>query len=952
MPSKKRAPAKKKACTLGSSLKNLAGTRTSRGESPNGSDVEATFVPSPESGPGSPLSPVVNMRTTVSNGGGFLGVDENCSLLARKASINKQKARQISRKLSFNADDNVKACVRIRPFRDIEREPPVPSTVKVRGRSVNMMHNGNNHSFEFDHVFWSVSEDPDASSCDIEYSDQSTIFEAIGYRMLEHVFKGYNACIMAYGQTGSGKTYTMMGPDNSQAPHDRGLIPRTCEELFSRLQAEEKNLSDANIQRSYQIEVRYMEVYMEKVRDLLDPTEARKTLKVRKHPITGTFVDGLSCHEVKDWPSCLELINLGSQARAVASTKMNDVSSRSHAIFRITLTQTTRIADLQSTRMANLNLVDLAGSERVSRSGVMGTQLEEAAKVNLSLSTLRKVIDALLMKPVGGRRPLVPYRESVLTWVLSDSLGGNSRTMLLATVSPHFSNADETLSTLIYANRARRIINNVNINEDSTMEIMHELQSELAMLRQEHAVSALKIANEKDQARIQELEEAMELNEKALQEMEVQTQRLEAKYAGEVRVLRSAVEEKERKRIQLSEENRILEEEKLEVMTRRESLRIRYAQAMIANDEKLKSEQTAKERLEAAQDDLIKNLDKETKSRDLAEKKVDVMRNEVSTIKKKMTEFNVQWAHASTDIESWKRRAHMAEVEADDLGMQLAVSNKENRQLRAEVENLLEEVTLLRDAAGVTGSALKKVQSEKEEEVAKWKAKYDELALELDNERAALNKAKTAHVAMEEESIKSMERVGKLMGEMKQLKEKHLSENLQKDLEWKMKLEGEKDKYSGTRDAAVTQLEREIRRNEAEHQAALEKERANCVKLKAEYAEDVKNIEAKYAALNQSLPVLQRLHDHIFEMAQSANDSSYADPTGYTAEHLRLVNAILRFDSTLKSAPVPLYLSPQPLSSAYSSPSPRRSSSTANHAFPIGPPKLSFCKFGGNVNRD
>uniref|UniRef100_A0A914XCF0 Kinesin-like protein unc-104 n=1 Tax=Plectus sambesii TaxID=2011161 RepID=A0A914XCF0_9BILA len=334
-------------------------------------------------------------------------------------------------------------------------------------------------TFAFDHCFWSFNP------ADAHYSTQEKVFECLGSGVLENAFGGYNACIFAYGQTGSGKSYSMMGA--GMQPDQKGVIPRLCDAMFNRLERE------TNESLMFKVEVSYMEIYNEKVRDLLDPHgSSKRNLKVREHKIFGPYVDGLSTLAVSSYEQIASLMEEGNKSRTVAATNMNSESSRSHAVFNIRLTQI--LIDLESgvsgEKVSKISLVDLAGSERVQKSGAVGKRLEEGANINKSLTTLGMVISALADqssaigdKSSKGRSKFVPYRDSVLTWLLKDNLGGNSKTVMIATVSPAADNYEETLSTLRYADRAKSIVNQPVVNEDPNARIIRELREEVESLR-------------------------------------------------------------------------------------------------------------------------------------------------------------------------------------------------------------------------------------------------------------------------------------------------------------------------------------------------------------------------------------------------------------------------------------------------------------------------------------
>ncbi|XP_061202404.1 kinesin-like protein KIF13A [Neopsephotus bourkii] len=338
-----------------------------------------------------------------------------------------------------------------------------------------------------------------------KYAGQEVVFKCLGEGILEKAFQGYNACIFAYGQTGSGKSFSMMG--NAE---QLGLIPRLCCALFQRISVEE------NESHTFKVEVSYMEIYNEKVRDLLDPKGSRQSLKVREHKVLGPYVDGLSQLAVTNFEDIESLMSEGNKSRTVAATNMNEESSRSHAVFNIIVTQT--LYDLHSgnsgEKVSKVSLVDLAGSERVSKTGAAGERLKEGSNINKSLSTLGLVISSLADQAAGkGRNKFVPYRDSVLTWLLKDNLGGNSQTAMIATISPAADNYEETLSTLRYADRAKRIVNHAVVNEDPNARVIRELREEVEKLKEQ--------LSQAEAMKAPELKEKLEESEKLIKELTV-----------------------------------------------------------------------------------------------------------------------------------------------------------------------------------------------------------------------------------------------------------------------------------------------------------------------------------------------------------------------------------------------------------------------------------------------
>lgn len=292
-------------------------------------------------------------------------------------------------------------------------------------------------------------------------SRQADVFEYSIRPTVDDILNGYNGTVFAYGQTGAGKSYTMMGATTGD-PEARGVIPRITEQIFASILASESNIE-------YIVKVSYMEIYMERIRDLLVPQN--DNLPVHEEKAKGVYVKGLQEVFVNSVEEVYHILDAGGAARATASTNMNQESSRSHSIFLVTIQQ--KNLDSGSQKTGQLFLVDLAGSEKVGKTGASGQTLEEAKKINKSLSALGMVINAL----TDGKSTHIPYRDSKLTRILQESLGGNSRTTLIINCSPSSYNDAETVSTLRFGVRAKSIKNNAKVNSElSPAELKADLQ--------------------------------------------------------------------------------------------------------------------------------------------------------------------------------------------------------------------------------------------------------------------------------------------------------------------------------------------------------------------------------------------------------------------------------------------------------------------------------------------
>ncbi|XP_063086671.1 kinesin-like protein KIF3A isoform X8 [Cavia porcellus] len=359
--------------------------------------------------------------------------------------------------------DNVKVVVRCRPLNERERSMFYKQAVSVdemRGTITVHKTDSSNEppkTFTFDTVFGPESK-------------QLDVYNLTARPIIDSVLEGYNGTIFAYGQTGTGKTFTMEGV--RAVPELRGIIPNSFAHIFG-------HIAKAEGDTRFLVRVSYLEIYNEEVRDLLGKDQTQR-LEVKERPDVGVYIKDLSAYVVNNADDMDRIMTLGHKNRSVGATNMNEHSSRSHAIFTITIECSEKGVDgNMHVRMGKLHLVDLAGSERQAKTGATGQRLKEATKINLSLSTLGNVISAL----VDGKSTHVPYRNSKLTRLLQDSLGGNSKTMMCANIGPADYNYDETISTLRYANRAKNIKNKARINEDPKDALLRQFQKEIEELK-------------------------------------------------------------------------------------------------------------------------------------------------------------------------------------------------------------------------------------------------------------------------------------------------------------------------------------------------------------------------------------------------------------------------------------------------------------------------------------
>ncbi|KAJ8370742.1 hypothetical protein SKAU_G00107700 [Synaphobranchus kaupii] len=467
------------------------------------------------------------------------------------------------------SSESVKVVVRCRPMNEKEKAANFQRVVSVDvklGQVAVKNPRGTSHEhpkvFTFDSVY-------DSNSKQVELYDET-------FRpLVDSVLLGFNGTIFAYGQTGTGKTYTMEGVRND--PERRGVIPNSFEHIFTHISRSQN--------QQYLVRASYLEIYQEEIKDLLSKDQARR-LELKERPDTGVYVKDLSSFVTKSVKEIEHVMHVGNQNRSVGSTNMNEHSSRSHAIFVITIECSELGLDGENhIRVGKLNLVDLAGSERQSKSGAQGDRLKEATKINLSLSALGNVISAL----VDGRSTHIPYRDSKLTRLLQDSLGGNARTVMVANIGPASYNVDETLTTLRYSNRAKNIKNKPHVNEDPKDALLREFQEEIARLKEQLEKRSGKRGRKGRKRRPGEIgEELEEGNEDGEEEDGDGDEGAEVDAKEDADYWREQQEKLEKERKAILEDHSLVAEEKLKLLREKEK-----------KMDHLKSEQEAGEMLAA-----------------------------------------------------------------------------------------------------------------------------------------------------------------------------------------------------------------------------------------------------------------------------------------------------------------------------------------------------------------
>ncbi|XP_052441544.1 kinesin-like protein KIF3C [Carassius gibelio] len=390
-------------------------------------------------------------------------------------------------------------------------------------------------------------------------SKQSDLYDETVRPLIDSVLRGFNGTIFAYGQTGTGKTYTMQG--QWLDAERRGIIPNSFEHIFTHISRSQN--------QQYLVRASYLEIYQEEIRDLLTKDHSKK-LELKESADSGVYIKDLSSFVTKNVKEIEHVMNVGNQSRSVGFTNMNEHSSRSHAIFIITVECSQLGPDGQNhIRVGKLNLVDLAGSERQTKTGVQGERLKEATKINLSLSALGNVISAL----VDGRSSHVPYRDSKLTRLLQDSLGGNAKTIMVATLGPASYNYEETLTTLRYANRAKNIKNKPRVNEDPKDALLREFQEEIARLKAQLDKRGMLTKRKRRSRRLRKIGDGGEVEEGEEEDVEDEEEEEEESVEKEAQEYMKEQQEKlEREKEAIRDDHSLVAEEKQRLLEEKERM--------------------------------------------------------------------------------------------------------------------------------------------------------------------------------------------------------------------------------------------------------------------------------------------------------------------------------------------------------------------------------------------
>jgi hypothetical protein len=423
---------------------------------------------------------------------------------------------------------SVKVAVRVRPFNPREIELGSKLCVSMAGNTtvltdaISDPKDIKTRDFTFDYSFWShdgfdTDEAGYFKAADNKYADQQQVYDKVGVEILDNAWQGYHCCLFAYGQTGAGKSYSMIGYGAN-----KGIVPISMAQIFERIKA------NPNPNQQFEVMFSMQEIYNEKIQDLLVAIKDRPAagLKVREHQKLGVYVENLSKWPVDNYASIEAKMDEGNRNRTIGSTLMNASSSRAHTIITLEFKKIEFIDKKKTEKFSIINLVDLAGSEKLAKTGATGDRMKEGCSINVSLSTLGLVISKLAEKTANPKKNVpIPYRDSVLTRILQNALGGNSKTLMICALSPASDNYEETLSTLRYADQAKKIKNHAVINESEQDKMIRELKEENEKLKAmltggDVRVQGGDLMDDETMRKYKEMEEQLRENALLMQDME------------------------------------------------------------------------------------------------------------------------------------------------------------------------------------------------------------------------------------------------------------------------------------------------------------------------------------------------------------------------------------------------------------------------------------------------
>uniref|UniRef100_A0A7S4RWC9 Kinesin motor domain-containing protein n=1 Tax=Alexandrium monilatum TaxID=311494 RepID=A0A7S4RWC9_9DINO len=788
---------------------------------------------------------------------------------------------------SSSTGNNIRVAVRIRPFSAKEEAAEAGSSspvVQVVENSIviDQAHcspssycQKGDKSFTYDHVFSSINR---ASE---DFATQEKVFEEVGFPILENAFNALNGCLLAYGQTGSGKSYSVLGDTSSET--EKGILPRACETVFAMIAEKRAEAEKAGEKWQATVLVSYLEIYQEKMFDLLVSHGKRTDLQVRMHPILGPYVPHLTESPVNNITEVEELLDFGSKNRAVSATSMNAQSSRSHAVFSMELRLNLCGKDQQS----KIHLVDLAGSEKQKKTEAEGARLQEGIAINQSLTTLSRVIMALAAhagqeEDKGRRKSIIaapPFRESKLTLLLKEALSGNSRTVLVACISPSQMNVEESLSTLEFASRCKLIKTSAKKNEQSKRDLIEAISAEKKaieeqlkqQLEQRKALQE-QLENEAEEARrshefAERMKEEKLAIEKQLREMEMA--HALAEEAGNDRPgrrLKRAVTdghvealifdaESEKELVQLRRENESKEEE----FRKEKERQLALVQELKKDQERWEMEKSRElEEINEAHQQLVSEVQRLEKEKELQVSQAEIERQkaleQLDQTKELQERERQEWAkrqqeseRRAAELENALRQQEVDRAERERLEHEQMEVQRELLQAQQEQQQCLEEAKHLRCERE---QQLHKVEEDREQAIRQLR--------ELRERQEAERRRCTELLAEKERQAEEVQQARDRAAEQAAREHMQRVERLQREKDEELSQAGAKHRKAvATLQEKLAEME-ELERTERESAA---KAQAREMELRHHIDLDLKSHEAREEELLRELRSIQSLSD-------------------------------------------------------------------------------------------
>lgn len=802
---------------------------------------------------------------------------------------------------------NVKVLIRVRPpsANELADEDAIGSVTITSGQTIDLKAEGKAEPFRF--TFDNVYD---------ESTTQEMVFAGAGVPLVENCLNGFNSTIFCYGQTGAGKTHTMIGELEDRDL--RGLAPRVFEKLFEKIY----ETTEKESRTSFEVDCSFLEIHNETITDLLNPSMTNMLIR---EGATGAYVDGLRAVKTMNGAEALELMRRGTQNRKVSETKANKKSSRSHMVYTCFVEKTSKTeTGLERKTYSRLNLVDLAGSERNRASGAKSDTLREACHINKSLSTLGRVIRELVENQRSGHGH-IPYRDSKLTYLLQDSLGGNAKTSIIANISPMSPNAQETLSTLQFAKRAKNIRQKCRLNEvtsagnEMLQKEIKRLKIELENIKMQSAEPNEETDNLKEKLRaevmkIEDLQERMEatvtlnqnLNEQAFHlQQEIRDLKDDKKALRES--LDSLLEQCDevsarcgdvdalKEKASSTEMNAVLQDlESQKEMTRQEELakkqkaaEIEDLQMQLAHKNRelgmlREREQVLLTDLETSQSDILKLQDE-----------ISTLTEELAETRTSNDELQAREAHLTEELANTKECLETCEEDLKEkqsaleaAETQATLNNQENAKLK---ENLTSCQKNLQDA--------EKARDAAERRLEKGEARIEELRLQLGAQHTELKGSQEAVMKVEQGVLNKDREVNELKLELSKIRQEleDRNEECEKLKVENIKLETENADFmeqTSEQDKLVVELQKALEEAHCTSQEMVDKQDMEIDQLRRRYHEVLERASDAEDRLQQISTELERLftfnfqYTNYFDTIESLLDDFENDCPEFVAKKL------------------------------------------------------------------